>query len=36
MSAQVQKKQKRSIKTFAQRKEDVTRNWYIIDASDAT
>ena len=36
MSAQVQKKQKRSIKTFAQRKEDVTRNWYIIDASEST
>jgi large subunit ribosomal protein L13 len=36
MSAQVQKKQKRSIKTFVQRKEDVTRDWYIVDASDAT
>ena len=36
MSAQVQKKQKRSIKTFVQKKEDVTRNWFIVDASDAS
>jgi len=36
MSAQVQKKQKRSIKTFVQKKEDVTRSWYIVDASDAS
>lgn len=36
MSAQVQKKQKRSIKTFSQKKEDVTRNWFIVDASDAS
>jgi large subunit ribosomal protein L13 len=36
MAAQVQKKQKRSIKTFSQRKEDVTRSWFVIDASDAS
>ena len=36
MSAQVQKKQKRSIKTFVQKKEDVSRNWFIVDASDAS
>lgn len=36
MSAQVQKKQKRSIKTYAQKKEEVSRSWYVVDASDAT
>ena len=36
MSAQVQKKQKRSIKTFSQKSADVTRDWYIIDASEAS
>jgi large subunit ribosomal protein L13 len=36
MSAQVQKKQKRSIKTFSQKKEDVTRGWFVVDASDAS
>ncbi len=36
MSAQVQKKQKRSIKTYVQKKEEVTRSWYVVDASDAT
>lgn len=36
MSAQVQKKQKRSIKTYVQKKEEVSRTWYVVDASDAT
>lgn len=36
MSAQVQKKQKRSIKTYVQKKEEVSRSWYVVDASDAT
>lgn len=34
MAAQVQKKQKRSIKTFVQKPDEVTRDWYIVDASE--
>lgn len=36
MGAQVQKKQKRSIKTYSQKPADVTRDWYVIDASEAS
>ncbi len=36
MAAQVQKKQKRSIRTFVQKPADVTRDWYVIDASEAS
>ena len=36
MAAQVQKKQKRSIKTYVQKKEEVSRNWYIVDASEVS
>ncbi len=34
MAAQVQKKQKRSIRTYSQKPADVTRDWYIVDASE--
>lgn len=36
MSAQVQKKQKRSIKTYVQKKEEVSRSWFVVDAADAS
>lgn len=34
MAAQVQKKQKRSIRTYSQKPTEVTRGWYIVDASE--
>lgn len=34
MAAQVQKKQKRSIRTYSQKPADVTRAWFIVDASE--
>lgn len=36
MAAQVQKKQKRSIRTYVQKPADVTRDWYVVDAGEQT
>lgn len=34
MAAQVQKKQKRSIRTYSQKPAEVTREWFLVDAAD--
>ena len=34
MAAQVQKKQKRSIRTYSQKPTEVSRDWHIVDASE--
>lgn len=34
MAAQVQKKQKRSIRTYSQKPAEVTRDWFVVDASE--
>lgn len=36
MGAQVQKKQKRLVKTYSQKPVEVTRSWYLFDASEVT
>ncbi len=36
MAAQVQKKQKRSIRTYSQKPAEVTRDWFLVDASEIT
>jgi large subunit ribosomal protein L13 len=34
MGAQVQKKQKRSIRTYSQKPAEVSRDWFLVDASE--